>query len=216
MTLQKIALFLLLSSLIHELVPPSLAVVEGYKPPDGGQQQRNESAGSRGCPTLLPKFRVLAPTQHIALTISEHPTFFLESLALSESPASIKLTLIALDAEESLWKTEVIVRKTGLISVPLPEDIAGLETGKIYALTVLSPCPGHRPSQGAYVRLLLKRIAPSLELTQNLKQLPPDQHSSVLARNGIWYDALKSAFESNPGYFQKLLAFLKSDTKLNE
>jgi hypothetical protein len=187
--------------------------IDGYVPPDNGRQQTTESAGSRGCPEKLPKLAIAAPKNHLGRTIESHPSFF---FWVSEIPSQpIRISLTDVEAENSTWTTEVVVRTPGLVKVTMPESAKGLQSQRTYALAAVVPC-GERPSQGESVRILLERVEPSLALRQQLDAVGGAEKAKILAQQGIWYDALTVSFEHNRPFFESLLrqiefAFLNRD-----
>jgi len=176
--------------------------IEGYVPPDNGRQQTTESAGSRGCPEKLPKLAIAAPKDHLGRTIESHPSFFFWVSEIPSQPIEISLTDV--EAENSIWATEVVVRTPGLVKVTMPESAKGLQSQRTYALAAVVPC-GERPSQGESVRILLKKVEPSLGLRQQLEAVAGARKAKILVQQGIWYDALTVSFEHNRPFFESLL-----------
>jgi len=176
--------------------------IEGYVPPDNGRQQTTESAGSRGCPEKLPKLAIAAPKEHLGRTIESHPSFFFWVSAIPSQPIGISLTDV--EAENSIWATEVVVKTPGLVKVTMPESAKGLPSQRTYALAAVVPC-GDRASQGESVRILLERVEPSLALRQQLEAAGGAGQAKILAQQGIWYDALTVSFEHNRPFFESLL-----------
>ena len=163
-----------------------------YKPPDTGQQQQNQSAGSRGCSESLPTIILAAPDNHIAQTIRDNPVFFVKISKASSEP--VLISVYDPNQIDAFWKQELqlVPQQWTKITVPkLP-----LEINTNYAVSLSIPCGG-LISSGQTLQLLFKKVAsPTTSKNLNFEQL---------AELGIWYDALFLAYEQNRDAFMQYL-----------
>lgn len=180
------------------------ARAEVFQPPNRGAPPSTAEGGSRGCSALKPgekPLTALTPANHMALTVSEHPTFF---WYVPESGASnLEFTLLDENDQEVLYKTTVNVSKTpGIVSISLPKSTAKpLEVGKQYHWYLTSICDASDRTGDVFIDGWVERIEPTADLKAALESATPDTLPAVYARAGIWHEAIASLAalrEQNP------------------
>jgi hypothetical protein len=182
----------------------------GYVPPNKDKQQQNATAsGSRGCQRNPVNITPLIPTDHHPTTISTHPNFLF--LVKSEPKLPVHFTLVEPGVAKPVWETKLIVERSGIMSVSIPQNV-NLKTNKEYVWNLVVACNPERPSENYYIRASVKRVSSSQQLAQEISQANSYyQKASILARAGIWYDAIYTSYQgqNDPGsasYFKQLLS----------
>lgn len=179
---------------------------EGYVPPlDRQPIQRTDSAGSRGCPHgLRGSLIVLAPNDHVGLTVLSHPSF---SWYASTSVNSVmQFSLVEPGLAKPLFTKNLHVNQPGIIRLDLPQSIPELSLNREYRWTVSLVCNPKHPSENIYVRSWIKKIPitdAKLRDASNsfLHQSELRDRAQLFAQSGIWYDAIaeiSQAYSRNP------------------
>ncbi|MBR8831724.1 MAG: hypothetical protein N5P05_002683 [Chroococcopsis gigantea SAG 12.99] len=173
-------------------------VKRGYIPPLPPKDRRQTvtSAGSRGCPGQSDiGLTLLAPNHHIATTVSEHPTLF---ISVAEIPQrALLFTLARPDISEPVVQKKLKITSPGIIPITLPSDTPALEMNKNYYWTVTIICNEKRPSENAYARSAIKRIALNEELAGRLqKEKDFLLKAQIYARARVWYDAVTLGYQA--------------------
>ena len=182
---------------------------QGYVPPaKDREQQKATSSGSRGCSSEPINIVPLIPTVGTPTTISANPNFLL--LVQSQPNLPVHFSLVEPGVVKPVWENELNIERTGVLSVPTPPSI-NLDIGKEYVWNLKAICNPHRPSENWYIRAIVKRVSPGAQLRQNLASTNnKSEQAAILAREGIWYDAIAVSYHSNnkgaDSYFQQLLA----------
>ena len=204
-------------------IVPNLAaragIIDGYVPPHGFQQiQRTEGAGSRGCSeaTRSVSLNLLVPQDHVATTVSAHPTFLWHISA--QPPAPVRFTLVEQDVnKQPILKTQVQINKPGIVKLQLPPNTPDLAIGKQYRWTVSLVCNEKRPSSNVLAQAMIERVAETSNLKKELAATSEERvRAKVYAQSGIWYDAIAASYQAfntneqeklnaNAGYFLDLL-----------
>jgi hypothetical protein len=183
---------------------------QGYIPPNKDKQQQKATAsGSRGCQGNTVDIISLIPTDHTPTTISNNPNFLF--LVKSKPKLPVRFTLVEPGVAKPVWKEELIVERSGILSVSTPENV-NLETDKEYVWNLMVVCNPDRPSENYYIRASVKRVSSSQQLVREISQANSHyQKASVLARAGIWYDAIAISYQAQNepnsiSYFKQLLS----------
>ena len=181
--------------------PDSNSTAQIYRPPNrkkASSRGTRESGASRGgCPQKLEsKITLIVPEDHVPLTISPHPTF--NWYQEQELSLPVKFTLLE-PGHQPIYSQELLLNKTGLIGLTLPEDIPPLEIGKKYRWSVSIICNRQYPSQNPYAESWVERIALSAEVASGLDREEQFCDSQAFAQAGIWYDSLACALEPTSG-----------------
>lgn len=197
----KILQLLLALGLSLSSLPAALARQLTYRPPERRQQQqKTQSAATRGCSQALPRLQLLAPPDHVAATAASQPTFFFYLSV--PAPYPLKISLAQPYVADTLWEEERAVESGGVLSVTLPESVK-LQPKRDYILTAELPCHQERPDESSYVRAVFKRVSPP-----TVTPVPagtPTARVAALAGRGLWYDALALSYRESRPDFQRLL-----------
>lgn len=204
-----------LSGLLISQMPLEIATAGGvYAPPPRTQRRQIVTAGgSRGCPNQTDiGLTLLVPNDHIATTVSEHPTLFISVDKIPEQP--LRFTLARPDISEPLVEKRLSVKSPGIIRITLPSYTPPLEIDRDYYWTVMVICNEKRPSENAYARTPIRRIPMTAGLRREIGTANDDlTRAEIYARSGIWLDAISAGYqaysqERNPNtsdYFWQLL-----------
>ena len=167
----------------------SSAFANTYKPSKRHEQQQTQSTTNRGCTQSVTQFQILAPSDHIGKTASVQPTFLFWFDEFPQSPLQISLTQPLMTAP--LWQEKVNISKKGLFLLKVPQSLP-LRDGN-YVLTAEIPCSTQEDSS-SFMRIAFRKVS--------LEEVEPQKS---LAENGIWYDALLSAWTTSKTDFEQLL-----------
>jgi len=161
----------------------------GYAPPASRKRiQRTDGVGSRGCPGgSFGSLNLLAPFDHIGLTMSARPTFSWYVSAAASTP--MQFALVEPGVSVPIFVKRFKVNKSGIIQLTLPHDTKELTTGKDYRWTVSLVCNSLRPSENIYVRGWISRV-PKSDLTGDSMSQTLLERGTFYAQSGIWYDAI--------------------------
>lgn len=217
--IKKMAVILLISlSLLISSSHFSLTVARNtytYKPPKEPKttKSRNQGSGSRGCnePKLADvKLRLLAPEDHVGLTTSDRPTFFL--YVATKSKVLVRFALIDPNQIEPVFEFNQEVNQTGVIRLPLPLGTK-IVVGKTYQWAVAVVCNPKRPSQDIYAYSWIEKVTPTARLLQKMSASNKSDLAAIYADSGIWYDALAEAYKTNPNNSDYLLTLFSDLSK---
>ncbi len=176
----------IVSSLISQgqLISP---VEYGYQPPkDRPEPQYVESQGKRGGDNQLVNLKILAPTDHIAKTISTHPEFWIQI----NQQHLVQYSLIN-DERQQLWQGELLPESQSF-ALKYPNNSPPLKPG-IYILAVAVGCPENCTG----IRIAFEQVEPSMELKQDLENVKDiEEEIKILAKAGFWYDAQSKLMET--------------------
>ncbi|UCE63444.1 MAG: DUF928 domain-containing protein [Nitrospirota bacterium] len=160
-----------------------------YKPPKGiGKPGGRVGGGTRGDESVT--LFALVP-DHLGLTINPQPTLY---WYLSE-PAPYPLILTVNEDTRAKPILETILGappKAGIYSVPLKAFDITLEMDTEYQWFVSLTMDPNSQSKDIVAGGMIKRIVPSEELRQKLKNARPEQVTAIYSEEGLWYDALAS------------------------
>lgn len=211
----------------------SAQIVADYDPLAGTKRKsRTQGAGSRGCDVFEgmlydhasqtrsdhrvanPELQLLAPNDHIATTVSTHPTFY---WYISATSLPVRFTLVEPGVSKPVADRRFLVTRPGVVGVKLPSDVPGLVAGKQYRWTVAVVCDEDRPSANTYAYSWISRVAATPELKSKLAKVSSNSQnrSLVYAQSGIWYDALSSSitdYETN--YQDEVFSRLLTQAKI--
>ncbi len=171
-----------------------------FKIPDVGVSRNLEPGAARGqcspqgiSAVVPPKPATMRAREiPIELTLSDHPTIFVN---VSPTTAEKALFLLRNDAGDVLLeKTLNLTTNNGIISYTLPTDFAGLQVDGIYRwrLTLLCDPTGSDRSGDPVASGVIKRVAPSAEVAQELESATDKQRVMIYADNGYWHDTVKT------------------------
>lgn len=168
-------------------------IVRGYVPPlDRPSIQRTEGSGSRGCDRAKDvRLQLLAPKDHIATTVSEHPTFL---WYVSQTSLPVLFTLSEVGSARPVLEKHLTATKTGIIELKIPSTAPKLQENRQYKWTVSVVCNSKHPSENIRAQAILNRKAIPPALKQKIQHNRSLQKAQAYARNGIWYDAIANFY----------------------
>lgn len=170
-------------------------IVLGYAPPaNRSLLQRTEGAASRGCSRDRGTYlQLLAPSDHVAITVSERPTL-LAYVSRTELPLSFTLVQEG-GTTKPVFKREMRLSSPGVVKLELPAPLK-LKPSR-YQWTVSLICNRKFPSKNTYAQVKFDRLPSQPGLQQQLKGKTPLQQAEVYARSGIWYETIAKAHEAS-------------------
>ena len=176
---------------------------------------RTKGSGARGCDLIsATDLQLLTPNDHVATTVSSHPTFF---WSISNTSLPVRFTLVEPGVAKPIMERKFTVTRPGIVGVKLPSDLPGLKLGKEYRWTVSIVCNEERPSENTYAYSWIERVAVTPRLAQDLEGVNiQTQRSLVYARSGIWYEALLSSYMSYKAHPQDKIALWYFSRLLNQ
>ena len=167
------------------------------EPPDRGTPISNEGTGSRGdCfyKPSLPPLKSLAGKDHLKLTASDRPTFW---VYLPYTQAEAPYGEFSLqNGDNEIYRTRFqLPAKPGIVSVSLPSTVAPLEVGKKYRwyfdINCSTSVSSDDLSTPACLTGIVERVTFSENFARELKTASkPLNKIATYAKQGIWYDAL--------------------------
>lgn len=182
----------------------SADIVEGYVPPGPPSSQRTQGSGSRGgCSGYTnTKFRLLAPNDHVAVTVSDPPSVF---AYVSQGDVPFTITLVEPGIPHPLYEKNLKSTRSGILKIELPkEKPLKMKQGHQYRWTLSLLCNKRRFSENPYAQVNFKYVNSSPALQRELKS-NWNKRAQIYARAGIWYDALAHSKASEADYFAQLL-----------
>ncbi|MGI0493756.1 DUF928 domain-containing protein [Alkalinema pantanalense CENA528] len=185
-------------------------------PPDRDAPGNRGGGAGRGCGVGSQTLMALVPEYHQALpaegeitkvwgtTIAERPTLWFYVPYAAADVVSLEFVLQDQSSPaQDIYRSAVVPPVSpGIISIRLPDQVPGLEAGKLYQwyfkarLQCQSSQPGTpSPMVKEQINGWVQRITPSQSLATQLKQATPQQQTALYIQNGIWFDALNSLAE---------------------
>lgn len=159
-----------------------------YQPPKRGAPASRVGGGTRGIGDESPRVVVLAP-DHTGLTLSEQPTlYFYVSRA---AKARLEVTVINDQAVQPLVEKDLpSPTGPGVHRLSLKDWNVALRPGVEYRWFVGLVVDAGQRSNDVIASGTIQRVEPSADLVRKLAAAPAAQRYSVLAAEGIWYDAI--------------------------
>jgi Domain of Unknown Function (DUF928) len=136
-------------------------------------------------------------TQVWGLTSVKQPSFWFYIPYNQSSIQSIEFVLQT-DQNKTIHRTNISVPPVpGIVRVQLQNTTAFLETNKPYHwfFKVRVTCNPKQSVTLNYVEGWVQRVNLEVALSDQFKQLSPQQQAAIYAKNGIWYDALTTLAE---------------------
>jgi hypothetical protein len=168
-----------------------------FDPPDRGTPLSNEGTGSRGdClyKPSLPPLQSLAGKNHLKLTTSDRPTFWIY-LPYTQTEAPYGEFSLQVGDDE-IYRTRFrLTAKPGIVGVSLPSTVAPLEVGKEYRWYFDINCSASASSDDlstpASLTGMVERVSFSANFARELKTASkPINRIATYTKHGIWYDAV--------------------------
>ena len=165
-------------------------------PPDRGTPKSDQGTGSRGdCldKASLPPLKSLAGKNHLKLTVSDRPTFWVY-IPYTQAEASYGEFSLQ-DGDNEIYRTRFsLPAKPGIIGVRVPSTVPPLAVGKHYRWYVDINCSATSSddlSTPASLTGIVERVSFSADFARELKTTSNPLHQiATYAKYGIWYDAV--------------------------
>jgi Domain of Unknown Function (DUF928) len=165
-----------------------------YRPPQRGVPGGREGAGSRGLGKSLPILTVLAPKDHMGLTVQEQPVLYWYLSHETQHPVAVTLTewqsvkpLLEMQLNPPL--------QPGMQRVRLADYGIRLASGVSYRWSVALVPNATQRSQDIITAGTIERIALPDELRNQLAQTDKMTSPRLYARAGLWYDTIAALSE---------------------
>ena len=178
---------------------PSLRrITLNFKPSvEDAPQKGRKVATSRGCPKVDKPLTALVPERHLALTVSESPTFWFYIPYPANVLKSATIILWDEDGNKIEQPTFLVKNTPGITKVRLPKTT--LETGKVYRVDFSVTChDGNGNTTGSTLPLItsIKRVSLDTNLASELQTATTPRDRYVLyASHSLWYEALTELAE---------------------
>ena len=182
---------------------PVKIVADDLKLPVGlGLPQRREGGGTRGECLQAKQIASIVPKSRMGTTATGDPTFFVYLPSSKESwEDTLKGAEFGIEDEngnEVYQKILVLKNNSGIVDISLSDlpDAPTLEVGKIYkwyfhVICDLKNDPQDRSSPH-FVGGGVQRIELREALKSQLAQVSDSERATIYAREGIWYETLKT------------------------
>ncbi len=152
-------------------------------------QQCSQDSSSTSQATGKPSLTALVPSDHIGLTWSERPTFW---VYVPQTSAQQVVLSIKQGNQFHSQRFVPLTGKPGIMGIQSAEDSPPLEIGKTYQWAIVLVC-GDRPSPNdPVVSAWVRREQP----TQQLNLQTALQRAAKYSEHGVWYDALTTLAEA--------------------
>ncbi|WP_226580099.1 DUF928 domain-containing protein [Microseira wollei] len=174
--------------------PPSLSL--DYKPPTGGNPPSPRRDGGRrpGLPAVDKPLTALVPEYDDALTISQHPTFWIYVPYSSEMQHTAEVILWDEDEDVVYETTFQLTGTPGIVSFRLPETAPQLAIENTYRCDF--SFIGGDGIGSATVWSHVMRVALEDDLRIQIeKAATPRECIFIYAINGVWHEALTELAE---------------------
>ncbi len=167
------------------------------EPPNRGTPKSDKGTGSRGdclSKPSLPPLQSLAGKNHLKLTTSDRPTFWIYvPYTRTEAPYG---EFSLQDKDNEIYRTRFqLPAKPGIVGISLPSNVAPLTVGKQYRWYFDINCSASAEdvdlSTPASLTGIVERVAFSTNFARELKTASkPLTRIATYAKYGIWYDAV--------------------------
>jgi hypothetical protein len=166
-----------------------------YKPPPRGAPGGRVGGASRGTvrtTAALPTIELLAPDGHAGLTTSPAPTlYFYVSQAITWPT---QFTISAPAHPNPLVEANIPApRQAGVYALRTADYHVRLEPGVIYTWSVSVILKPEARSRDIVASASLLRATPDPAIESALRGASASQRAALLARAGLWYDAVAAA-----------------------
>lgn len=175
------------------------AAAQFTSPPGRGRPKGTAGGGSRPdrpfClqnPTSPQRFVAMAPTQLVGLTTQESPTIWV--YIPNTTAKTLEFSLFS-EKQEGIYQTNIPVKTSGLLSIPLPPDRVKLISGQSYSWAAALVCDPVRRSQDWLVEGWIQYQPLTAELQRQLVGASVEQQVKLYVQAGFWYEALNLYLE---------------------
>lgn len=160
------------------------------KLPARGRLRSTQGAGSRGSERVtVVQVKLLAPTDHVGLTTSGHPSFFWYVSGASAFP--LEFALFERGVAKPIFVKRMAVQQAGIIKLEMPSDRPELQPGKDYRWSVSIVQFPTMISFNPVFQSFITRVELTPDQAKQLKSVTSGRdRAAFYADTGIWYDAL--------------------------
>ena len=165
-----------------------------FEPPSESQPQATIGGASRGgqcyadSQNISQPFAPLLPASNQGLTTASHPTLL--AYIPTSAAGSIFLNLQDENEEEVYQAILPINNQSGVISLDLPPEAPGLETGKNYKWSFALMCDNKLRPDSPVIEGYITRVQPRSELANQLEKATPTETVALYGQAGIWYETV--------------------------
>jgi hypothetical protein len=173
-----------------------------YELPTVGKPRRRVGGGRRGSGDPIPEVWALVP-EHVARTVSEHPSLFWYLSEASADGVRFELTVVDEASVEPLVDVALPAPRTrGVQRVDLGAHGVRLAPGKEYQWSLALVVDPEQRSRDVVASGWIERVSAPDELPAKVEAAGVERAASVFAEAGLWYDALAAIWsfaEQRPG-----------------
>lgn len=173
---------------------PSVTNAQTYQPSSSiGLPGRREGGGTRGsCASSAHQLTAIAPEQNFGYTTDSFPTLHWYVPEFSQQTA--EFVLYTEEGAEVYATSFVIDGPEGIVSLSLPEyaNLPPLALGQKYRWQFSVICQGESGSVPSisFTEGWIERTELDADLNAQLEQASELEKATILAENGIWFDAV--------------------------
>jgi hypothetical protein len=163
-----------------------------YQPPPNspGNMRVDGSSPTRDHGSGLPSLYILAP-DHVGLTIQEQPVVFWYLSKPTDTPLALTLMLDDPNAKDPILEINLDPHESGIRSFDLAKYHVKLEPGVGYQMSLALKPVKNQGANDVFCSAEIMRIAPPhLLVAQLLATSDPLEKARLLAKNGMFYDAI--------------------------
>jgi Domain of Unknown Function (DUF928) len=170
--------------------------------PDGSSRGRPTSrkgTGSRGdCPPVNIPLTALIPENNRALTLSEHPSFWV-FVPYAASDITTGEFVLQDEKDNDIYRINFTPPETpGIVSIDLKKS-PSLQTNTTYQWYFKLYCSQQKLSNPVFVKGSIQRTVTNPELERKLQiARTPEERFSIYYQNNIWYEAVTELAKSYP------------------
>lgn len=165
----------------------SIALAQGYVPPDMGIPGRRRGAGTRGdhCFAQTPTLTALLPDTGYGQTLNSTPSWF---WYMPETTAAAEFVLFDRDGN-LVYTTTIAIPQAGIVSLSLPDDIPlALDSDYHWYFSLI--CNPDDRSEDIYTEGWVRHVSRNAALMEQFEAATPIDRIALYAANGLWYDAI--------------------------
>jgi hypothetical protein len=166
-----------------------------YEKPLRGAPARRVTGASRGTKlsqAMIPTIELLAPDGHTGETVSPSPTLYY--FVSAPVPVPVRFTISADREVTPVLEVDIpSPRAAGVYGLPLASFGVTLEPGVSYVWSISATLSAEEPSNDIVASAALLRTVPDTATTDAMRVASPTGRAALLARAGLWYDALAAA-----------------------
>lgn len=161
-------------------------------------------------------FQTIVAPNHVANTISSHPTF---AVYFPEAKGNY---VVALEEKgrkfnKIVWQQNLSVDKAGIKTITLPANKVGLQAGIDYRLSVQKVVNSNDRSQDIVAQVWMQKVELSPEIRRKIDNIKDLNDQAIeLANQGVWFDTVALLVNQNDRASRKLLANLLEQVGLQE